>query len=155
MTGVTPGFVGERWVVLVTDGLTLAFPPEVYRLPHQAEGEAERWAWLLSQGRRDAIERPFEGRWEIGDHWVRLLHLQGIDDDASEVWIGTYWTRDGYPDPEAEPFSDHDEAREWALQPAAGRVLAEVRETPWSTAATFQVRDDEEYAVVHRAKVIA
>jgi hypothetical protein len=154
MTGVTSGFHGERWLVLVTDGLTVAFPPEVYRLPHHAKEEAKRWAWLLSNSRRDAIDRPFEGRWEIDDHWVRLLHLQGID-DASELWIGTYWTRDGYPDPEAETFSDHDEAREWALQPAAGRFLAEVRETPWSTAATFLVRDDEEYAVVHRAKVMA
>jgi len=155
MTGVTRGFVGERWLILVTDGLTIAFPPEVYRLPHHAEEEAERWAWLLAQGRLDLVERPFEGRWQIDDYWVRLLHLQGIDDDASELWIGTYWTDDGYPDPEAETFSDHDEAREWALQPASGRFLAEVRETPWSTAATFRVRDGEEYAVVHRAKVIA
>jgi hypothetical protein len=155
MTGVTRGFHGERWLVLVTDGLTIAFPPEVYRLPHHAEEEGERWAWLLAQGRQDAIKRPFEGRWEIDDHWVRLLHLQGIDDDASELWIGTYWTRGGYPDPEAETFSNHDEAREWALQPASGRVLTEVSETPWSTAVTFRVRDYEEYAVVHRAKVMA
>lgn len=65
------------------------------------------------------------------------------------------WTRDGYPDPEAETFSSHDEAREWALQPASGRVLAEVSEAPWSTTATFRVRHDEEYVVVHRAKVMA
>src|SRR3990170_5670116 len=62
----------QRWVLLVTEGLMVAYPPELYAERAVAERECERWAWLLAAKLQTAVERPFEGRWEIGEHWVRL-----------------------------------------------------------------------------------
>jgi hypothetical protein len=134
--------------------MSLSFPAEVYKDERVAEREGERWAWLLSSGGRLPIARPFPGRWEIGGTWVRLV--QGfIYDESPEVWVGTYWTRHGYPEPEAELFSDRAEAAEWALTPPTGGVLSETHETPWFVTATFKVRGTEEDAIVQLAKVVS
>lgn len=145
----------ERWVLLVTDGLVIEFAPEVYRDEILAEREGERWAWILAQGNEARLERPFEGRWEIGDHWVRVVPSQLLEDETSETWVCTYWTRDGYPDPEAELFTNRESARDWVVTPAPGRLRSELRETPWFFGATYMVRGEEEYAVAHLAKVVS
>lgn len=144
----------ERWVLLVTDGLVIEFAPEVYRDEHVAERESERWAWVLAQGSEARLERPFERRWQIGDHWVRLVPAQLLEDETSETWVGTYWTRDGYPDPEAELFTTRQSARDWVVTPAPGRLPSELHETAWFFAATYRIRGEEEYAVAHLAKVV-
>jgi hypothetical protein len=149
------GLECERWVLLVTDGLVIEYAPEVYRDEHVAERESERWARILSQGIESKIERPFEGRWEIGDHWVRLVPSQLFEDETSETWVGTYWTRDGYPEPEAALFTSRQSARDWVVTPAAGRLSSGLLETPWYFAATYKIRGEEEYAVAHLAKVVS
>lgn len=147
------GLEYERWVLLVTDGLVIAYAPEVYLDERVAEREGERWAWILAGRHGDEIERPFEGRWHIGDRWVHLVPVQLLE-DSSETWVATYWTQDGYPDPEAELFTSRETAREWVMTPAEGRTPSEIQETPWFLAATYRIRGDEEYAVAHLAKVV-
>ena len=145
---------GEWWVLLVTDGLTVELPPELYRNRDSAEREGDRWAHLLSMRTGDRIERPFEGRWEIGDHWIRLVNSY-LPEEGADVWVGTYWGRDGSPEPEAALFAAAADARAWALEPAPGRLSYETHETPWSIAVTYKVRGGDEEAEVHRGKVIA
>lgn len=145
---------GEWWVLLVTDGFTVELAPELYRNQNRAEREGDRWAHLLSVRTGDAIERPFEGRWEIGDHWVRLVD-SFLPEEGPEIWVGTYWGRDGSPEPEAALFAAVADARAWALEPAPGRLAYETHETPWSIAVTYKVRGGDEEAEVHRGKVIA
>lgn len=143
----------ERWVLLVTDGLVIEYAPELFADEIEAEREAERWAWTLSGREGTRVERPFPGRWEIGNHWIRVLPAV-MHEEPAEVWVGMYWTRDGSPDPEAVLFGSRDQAKEWAVTPTAGRLLFELHETPWSIAATYKVRDGEETAVANRAKVV-
>ena len=40
--------VDAHWVVLVTDGTVVSYPPEIYHSSSRASMEAERWAWLSS-----------------------------------------------------------------------------------------------------------
>ena len=145
---------GEWWVLLITDGFTVEYPPELYRRRDDAEREAERWARTLSRAYRGHIDRPFEGRWQIGDRWIRVTHAF-LPEEGSQIWVGTYWGRDGSPEPEAALFADAAEAREWALEGPAGGLPIESYETPWSVAATYRVRGGEEEAEVHRAKVLS
>ena len=154
MKRVTPGLEAERWVVLVTDGLTVAYPPEVYVDERAAESEAERWAWLLARDTRRGIERPFEGRWEIGDYWVRMLRVELVEDETGELWVGTHWTRDGFPDPEAAIFVEEAEARAWVMSPGSAHVRTGNHETPWSAGAVHKLRGEEEYSEAHRAKLV-
>jgi hypothetical protein len=149
------GRESERWALLVTDGLVIEFPPEVYLDEHLAEREGERWAWILARGNDAGIERPFEGRWEIGDYWIRLVPCQLFEDETSETWVGTYWTCDGYPEPEAALFTTRQSARDWVVTPAPGRLYADLSETPWFLGATYISRGEEEYAVAHLAKVVS
>jgi hypothetical protein len=145
---------GEWWVLLITDGLTVEYPPELYRQPEDAEREAERWARVLARVHRERVERPFGGRWQIGDRWIRVTHSI-LPEQGAQIWAGTYWSRDGSPEPEAALFADATQAREWATEPPAGGVLVESHETPWSATATYRVRGGEAEAEVHRGKVVA
>lgn len=144
----------QRWVLLVTEGITVAYPPEVYRDRAVAEREGERWAWLVSTESRTPIERPFGGRWQVGERWVRLVDAHVLEETSDEIWVGTYWTRDGVPEPEAELFGGRDQAREWVVTPGPGRVLYAFHEWPWLVAATFKFRGDEEEATAYLAKVM-
>lgn len=144
----------QRWVLLVTEGLVIRYPPEIYHELAVAEREGERWSWLLSIESRTPVERPFEGRWQVGDHWVRLVEADLFEDTAEEIWVGTYWTRDGVPDPEAELFTSREEARGWVIRPMPGRVLHALHELPWSVSTAFQIRDEQEEASAHLAKVV-
>lgn len=145
---------GESWVLLVTNGLTVEFPPELYRDRDLAESECERWAYLLSAQSGQPIVRPFEGRWQVADRWIRLVH-SFLAEDGTEVWVGTYWGRDGSPEPEAELFADREDARTWVLEAPPGGVAIETHETRWSAATAYQVRGGQEEAEIHRAKIVA
>ena len=85
----------QRWVLLVTEGLIIRYPPEIYHERAAAEREGERWAWILSTESSAPIERPFDGRWQVGEHWVRLVDAHVYEETSDEIWVGTYWTRDG------------------------------------------------------------
>lgn len=144
---------GEWWVLTVTDGLSTEFPPELYRDHDLAHSEAERWARVLSRRSHSSIERPFEDRWHVGDEWIRLSHAF-LPEEGHEIWVLTYWTRDGYPEPEAGLTHDAVEARAWVLEARVGATLLESHDTPWSALARFQVRGGEEEAETHRAKFV-
>lgn len=144
------------WVVLVTDGTVVAYPPEIYRSMTRAVSESERWAWLLSGEGLLEVERPFEGRWRVADRDIRLIEARLRESLASTPWVATYWTRNGAPDPEAVVMSEELGARARVRKPpAAGLEIPRIFETPWSSAAIYVVHGEEEYAVVHLAKVVA
>jgi len=144
---------GDWWVLLVTDGLGVEFPPELYRDHDDAEREAERWARVLSARSGMSVQRPFQDRWEIGDEWIRLVP-SFLPEDGSEIWVGSYWTRDGSPEPEAELFADGNEAIAWVREPSAGAVLVEAHDAAGLAWARYRVRGGEEEAEVHRAKIL-
>jgi hypothetical protein len=141
------------YVVFVTDGVALAYPPELYARKERAELEAERWAWLISGSGWLDIERPFTGRWTIGDRDVSLVEV--VADASAECWVAQFRTRDGYLDPEAIIFRERESAHAWVTAPLYG-VLAptEVVELPWFIAATYRIRGEDAYAIASLAKVV-
>ena len=141
----------STWVILITDGTVIEHVPEGYETAQQAQDEADRWAWILSGMGWLPIEKPVDDRWEVGDRDVRLVRAEGEGD-----WVGTFWTWDGYPDPEATLLEGRAEARSWAtaslddaFEPAA------IEENDWMIAATFERGGEEAYAVAHRLKRLA
>jgi hypothetical protein len=138
------------WILLLTDGTVIEYAPEAYGSYRQAEDEARRWAWILSGMGWLPVTEPFPNRWTAGDHDVRLIEATG---DGS--WVGTFWTWDGYPDPEATLFPDRAEARSWAVAPIDGIEPRSVIENAWSVVATFERKGEEAYAVTNRLKLLA
>lgn len=144
----------SAWVVLVTDGLVLEVAPEVFLDKRLAKRCAENWAWFLSSGGEFRIERPFEGRHRVGHRDVRLVQTHLPETWASELWVGTHWTKDGYPDPEATLLAGSDAARAWATAALAGKMADEVQASRWHVAATFRYGDEESNAVAYAGKFI-
>lgn len=143
------------WVVLVTDGTMLEVPPEVFLDGVLAQLSAENWAWFLSSAGEFRVERPFEGRFQVGYRDVRVVEAVFPSVEASELWVGTHWTEDGYPDPEATLLPGPEAARAWATAPLAMIEPDEVHVSRWHVAATFRRGDEEAYSVAHAAKFIA
>jgi hypothetical protein len=148
--------MAARWVILITDGTAIEFAPELYQSRDLAEREAQRWAWHVSAGGQIAIRERFAGRFEVGIRDVRLVEVDVPNDFPDvEPWIGTYWTRDGYPDPEAIVLAGREDAESWASTALPGRIEAHrVETTEWQVAATFVIRGEETYAVASLAKAV-
>ena len=100
----------DLWVVMVTDGTVIEYPPEVYGSREIARDEAARWAVSLARGNDSLIEVIDSDRWSVRDVDVRLVgvSIEALSRDVVP-WVGTYWTRDGYPDPEAVLLADRAE----------------------------------------------
>jgi len=145
--------IAERaWVVLVTRGATVDCPPEIYRSMGRAVFEAERWASTLSSGDVE-VERPFDGRWRVGEHDVRLVEIDWMVVDAP--WVGTFWDRSGNPDPEALLLQDRQDALAWVMRPPMpGLEPHAVVQEPWRVSATHLVRDEEVSSDAQLAKLV-
>jgi hypothetical protein len=140
-------------LLFVTDGVALEYPPELYARQERAELEAERWAWFLSGSGWLDIERPFDGRWTVGDRDVSLVQVAA--DTTGECWVGQFRTRDGYLDPEAIIFPERDSALAWVTAPLHGVIQpTEIVELPWFVAATYPIRGEDAYAIASLAKVV-
>ena len=140
----------ETWVILITDGTVIEYPPEGYDSVDHARSEARRWAWILSGMGWLPIEESQEDRWSVGDRDVRLVRGEGTGD-----WVGTFWTWDGYPDPEAALFSGRAAASTWVTTPIDTLEPLSVTENDWAIVATFERGGEEAYAVAHRLKRVA
>jgi len=142
-------------VLLVSEGLSVAFPPEVYRARHKAEREMVRWAQALEAVATTPAISPFSGRREIGDYWVRMVEAEGTPSSVSALWVCTFWTTDGYPDPEALLLQGRARARDWVRKPLSG-VLPPVNWSSgdWSETATFIDKGEECTAEAHLAKIV-
>jgi hypothetical protein len=139
------------WVILITDGTVIEYPPEAYEAADQARSESQRWAWVISGMGWLPIEETVADRWLVGDRDVRLVHVDGEGE-----WVGTFWTWDGYPDPEATLLSERSEARSWVTAPVLGVLEPiSVEENDWMIVATFERKEEEAYAVAHRLKRVA
>jgi hypothetical protein len=138
-------------VILITDGMVIEYPPEVYEAEEQARSEAQRWAWVISGMGWLPIEETSTDRWTIGDRDVRLVHA-----DGEGQWVGTFWTWDGYPDPEATLLRDQAHARAWVTAPLHDVLKpVAVEANVWMIVATFERSGEEAYAVAHRLKRVA
>ena len=141
---------------MITDGTVVEFPVEVYINGDRAQREAERWASALSDIVHETIQRPFDGRWEVGGLDVRLVECT-VDSfhPNEEWWVGTHWTADGYPEPEALLLPGRSAARDWVLLPPGDLVLMGFEDEGAAISATYGVGDREAYSVAHFAKVVA
>jgi hypothetical protein len=140
----------STWVILITDGTVIEYPPEAYKTVEQARDEAARWAWVISGMGWLPIEDASD-RWHVGDRDVRLVPA-----DGEGTWVGTFWTWDGYPDPEATLLRDRSEARSWVTAPLHGSLEPiTIEENDWMIVATFERKEEEAYAVAHRLKRLA
>jgi hypothetical protein len=138
----------DTWVILVTDGTVIEYPPEAYATAEQARSEAQRWAWIISGMGWLPVEESADNRWLVGDRDVRLVRA-----DGEGAWVGTFWTWDGYPDPEASLLRDQVAARAWATAPLHGLLApTAVEENDWTIVATFERGGEEAYAVANRLK---
>jgi hypothetical protein len=83
----------DVWALIITAGTIVEFSVEVYVDGDRARRESERWASALSDIVHQTIERPFEGRWEVGGLDVRLVKctVDSFNQD-DEWWVGTHWT---------------------------------------------------------------
>lgn len=72
--------VMSAWVILITDGTVIEYPPEAYESAEQARNEARRWAWVLSGMGWLPIEESAHDRWVVGDRDVRLVQADGEGD---------------------------------------------------------------------------
>lgn len=140
----------STWIVLVTDGTVIEYPPEAYESEELARDEARRWGWIVSgMGWLPVTEQS--DRWSVGDRDVRLVRAEG-----EGSWVGTFWTWDGYPDPEAALLRDRRSAREWAVAPLFGSLEPmSVEENDWMVVATYERKGEEAYAVAHRLRRLA
>jgi hypothetical protein len=141
----------DRWVVFVTDGTVIEYPPEIYATAEGARREARRWAWIISGMGWLPVEEAADDRWTVGDRDVRLIHVDGEGE-----WVGTFWTWDGYPDPEATLFPGRSAARAWVTAPLHDVLEpVSVDENDWMMVATFEREGEEAYAVAHLLKRVA
>jgi len=144
----------NAWVLLVTDGTVLEAAPEVFLEEGIARFFAENWAWFLSYAGEFRIERPFDGRLQVGHRDIRLIPATLPTHASNELWVGTHWTESGYPDPESILLPGSKAARAWALAPLHESAPDEVNSSRWHVAATFRRGDEEAYSVAYAAKVI-
>ena len=108
----------NTWVILITDGTVIEYAPEAYESAQQARDEAQRWAWVILALEGSIAEESLPNRWRVRDKDVRLVESNGRGG-----WVGTFWTGDGYPDPEAVILADREAARAWTLEPLWGRSI--------------------------------
>ena len=138
----------NTWVILITDGTVIEYPPEAYLSVEMARNEARRWAWIISGMGWLPVKEPSDDRWAVGDRDVRLVQVDGEGD-----WVGTFWTWDGYPDPEATLLQDRNAARAWVTAPLHDVLTPVViEENDWMIVATFDRRGEEAFAVAHLLK---
>jgi hypothetical protein len=137
----------EAWVLTISDGTVLEFPPELYADPSLARREARRWAACLAGGDMRSIREPFQGRIEVGHRDVRLTSVVVPRPwPGGEAWVGTRWTTSGYPDPEAVILAGDHAADTWVRSPIDGHAPDEVAERIDEIVATFRFGDEEEYS---------
>jgi hypothetical protein len=148
---------GEHaWALLVTDGTILEFPPELYLDHLLAVREARRWAESLAMGDPRTVRQPFEGRWEVGHRDIRLAEVDIPRPwPGRHPWVGTHWTSDGYPDPEATLLAGRDQAKRWVESPLRGISPHDLSDQGYELVAVFQSGEDEEYSRATRLKQVS
>jgi hypothetical protein len=143
----------RAWVLLITEGLTIAFPPELYSARSQALGEGQRWADALASIVGAGASTPWLGRWEIGDLWISVVE-EDLPASTDIPWVGTCWTPHGHPDPEALILGSQAQARRWVREPIDGAEPSGRTSSATSELAFFRARSGEYIVEAHRAKVV-
>jgi hypothetical protein len=141
---------------MITEGLTIAFPPELYSARDQALTEGRRWANALTSIGGGRVSEPWPGRWQVGDVWITLVEedLPDMTDHPWSPWVGTCWTPDGYPDPVALIFGSRIGARRWVTEPIGDLRPTERMSSNTRELALFPARSGEYVVEAHLAKVV-
>ncbi len=144
------------WLIIITKGLRVWMPPELYIVRSLAVREARRWVEALS--RRHAREDPVAAS-PIHLRDQVLLHV--IETDFEEpwrscpLWIGIRWSERSYPRLKLELMAaDADEALAWirsqSRNPLMGSNESEVR-----LECSFERRGVRSHIAAHRVKRLA
>ena len=75
--------------------------------------------------------------------------------EAKDAWVGTHWTRHGYPEPDGVFLKSRQVARHWVESPPASDQKSGVlHEGEWVISCSFGTGDREEESVAHRLKIM-
>lgn len=148
------GAVRDCWVVIVTKGLRVWLPPEVYLQTKVAAREITRWVGVLSKGRTlpagEPIESPVRAGRDVLLHVVPTGFLEPWH--ACPVWVGVHWSRSTYPKLDTKLFvASSEEAHEW-VGGKAGRRAADAEPAALGHEALFIRRGVETYVAALQVK---
>ena len=96
------------WIILITQGLRVWMPPELYLVRDLADVESARWRSTLRIPSRPSRYTPR----------ARLLHLEeSLFPEpwrACPVWVGVTWSSRSFPKLQVElRAADDDDATDW------------------------------------------
>ena len=74
------------WIVLVSDGTRIEYPPEVFARESAARGEAYRWAWSMSGSGAPFRMRSSIG-WSAGIRDVLVIPAQFEGSSPDRCWV--------------------------------------------------------------------
>jgi hypothetical protein len=139
------------WVVAITEGTELRFPPEVYPTLSRATHEAYHWRWFLSRADEAKSTEVTEGHWRVGRVHVHLAPATlPSSPPGLELWVG-FQTRGPASQPRFALFASRGEARTWVL--SGSRLMKRAsREQPLCTTAQYGSDKTELWVGCHRAK---
>ena len=143
-------------IILILIFTIVEYAPEIYRSHVSGIREARRWASILASEEQMHVEYPFEDRWEVGNRDVRLVSTiceTTGGDPSFAPWVGTHWTVDGYPDPEAIVLGNREAAYRWVLEPPGSSNPRDVDDDEWTISAAFGSPANPSYSVAHLGKV--
>lgn len=141
-------------VLIITRGLGLLLPPELYTSPVRARREALSMALRLSR-RRSVPDPAIGGTIALGAD--KMIHLIPVPFDtpwrACPVSLGIEW-KDGQPTPRVTPMAaDDEEVRAWFEKAARTARPTRFLEGAWYET-TVSRRGTRTYVGIHRAKRI-
>ena len=143
----------DCWLLLITKGLGVWMPPEVYLERGMASREANRWISVLS--RRQAllvvgrsVSVPLSGQAKL--YVARKLFPEQWR--ACPIWVGVRWSQKPGAAPRLELMAmDLDEATAW-VQARSKRALDPGPRSDFRIESTWDRSGVREYTAAHRVK---
>jgi hypothetical protein len=149
------GRMNEWWLLLITKGIRVQIPPELYPTDRAASREARRWAAVFRPELHDApvefrrqmllgqgitlhiIKPPFEEPWRSCPLWVGVQSSEARDGLKIKTHLG--------------PMSDS-EAKQWLVRRTNQPLGMSLRDESFREAIYVNGRGVRTYAGIHRVK---
>jgi hypothetical protein len=144
------------WVLLVTRGMQIHLPPEMYTNLDQAEDEARRWLTILFGWRPTTRRAVSTGVVRVGrEYSMHLIHFELPDPwRAGSMWLGTEWGERSFPRMRSTLLpGDFRRAYSWA----SGKLVfrgGNCRTSPWLVAGRYKRGGRSRYIAASRIKRI-
>jgi hypothetical protein len=139
------------WLIIITKGLRVSMPPEVYLERRMAARERRRWITTFKPGADAVLDSspvPLGSR--------RLLHV--IETDflepwrACPLWIGVRWSGQSFPRLSAHLLAaDSEEAAAWVRR-RSRKALDPSEDPELRFECSFERKGVPAYVGMHRAK---